>query len=671
MTKPLLGLEGPPDFPGIDIASIELSIEALLAQAYAALESAKDPATRADYDALSTELDEPVEKLGYAWTVVSHLHAVVDSPKLRSCYQTCLPRITAFYSALGGDVGLYEKYRALATDPALTPERKRRLALTVQSATLAGVGLEGSDKQRFNDLMERSAALSQRFATNLLDATDRYAYYADATEVDGISPEVLSAARRAAQADGKDGYRLSLQMSMYGAVMRQASNRDLRETLYRAYITRASEFGPTELDNTQVMAELLSVRLERAALLGLANHAQVSLALKMADDPEQVISFLRQLAGSARETADREFDELRAFAKEALQLDELHAWDVAYASERLRQARYAFSQDDVKRYFTVERVLSGLLDLMQRLFDVSVVRTDLPTWHDTVTAYKVSRRGEELGVFYLDLFARAGKRNGAWVNGIQPRWRRQSRVRQAISTLVCNFTPPDENGVSMLGHDELVTLCHEFGHNLHFLLSTVDELGVSGFSGVEWDAVELPSQLMENLAWQWEVVESLSCHVDDGSSLPRALFEKMRAAKNFQGGLSLLRQVDFALLDLMLHTAPAGTDVQAMVERVRAEVVPIPVPSFYRFAHSFSHIFAGGYAAGYYSYLWAEVLSADAWSAFEEEGVFNVGAWRRFSKAVLEIGGSRPAADNFAAFRGRPPIQDALLRQRGIPRILS
>jgi oligopeptidase A len=667
MTNPLLFLDGPPDFHAIEPAHIVPAIETLLAQAGAALARAAGPDVPADYDSLAAVLDVPVERLGLAWNVVTHLHGVADTPALRASYLACLPQVTAFYTALHGDVGLYRKYAAIAQDPALTQAQARAVALAMQSAQLSGSELTGARKQRFAEIAERRALLTQQFATNVLDATDRYACYVSAADMDGVPEDVFEATRKAAAADGRDGCKLNLQQATYSAVMRFATNRSLREKLYRAYVTRASEFGPREIDNTDVMRELLELRHEAAALLGMANHAEVSLTPKMADDPQQVLDFLHGLGGPARTAAARDMAQLRAFAHRTLKLDELAAWDVAFASERLRQAEYAFSQTEVKRYFDVETVLDGVLRLACRIADIDIVPAKLPVWHDSVRAYRVARRGDLLGVFYLDLFARQGKRSGAWVDGLQSRWRMGADLRTAIACLACNFTAPDEHGVATIGHDELITLFHEFGHNLHVLLCTVDVLGVSGFSGVEWDAVELPSQLMENFAWKWDVVGPLSAHVDDGSPLPRALFDRMRAARNFQSGLALLRQIEFALFDMTLHVRPATAgDVQGLLDTVRSDIAVTPTPAYNRFAHSFSHIFAGSYAAGYYSYLWAEVLSADAWAAFTEAGVLHQPTWDRFRMEVLEVGGSRPALESFTAFRGRPPSLDALLRQRAI-----
>lgn len=665
--NPLLSLEGAPDFHAIHPGHIVPAIDSLLTEAQAALNEAVSSDIPADFASLTATLDVHVERLSVAWNVVSHLHAVADTPALRESYLASLPRVTAFYTRLHGNIDIYRKYLAVSKNPALTAAQARAVALVIQSAQLSGAELAAARKQRFATIADRRAILTQRFATNVMDATDRYSCYVSSADMDGVPTDVFEMTRRAAAADGREGCKLNLQQATYGAVMRYATNRTLREKLYHAYTTRASEFGPRELDNTEVMHELLALRHEAAALLGMSSHAEVSLAPKMARDPQQVIDFLYGLAGPAKNSAVGDVTQLHAFARSTLKLDALEAWDVPFISERLRQAEYAFSQVEIKRYFNVERVLDGLLKLVRQIADVDIEHVQVPTWHESVSAYQVTRRGDVLGMFYLDLFARPGKRGGAWVNGLQSRWRHGEQLRTAIACLTCNFNRPDEHGVATISHEELIILFHEFGHNMHVLLSTVDVLGVSGFSGVEWDAVELPSQLMENFAWEWEVVESLSEHVDDGSKLPRALFDKMLAARNFQSGMGLVRQIELALFDMKLHFCKeAKVEVRSLLEQVRDEIALMPVPAYNRFANSFSHIFAGSYAAGYYSYLWAEVLSADAWDAFVEAGVLDQDTWDRFRSAVLEVGGSRPAADNFASFRGRPPCADALLRQRDI-----
>jgi oligopeptidase A len=670
--NPLLNITGLVDFAAIRPEHVAPAIDALLADAQAALERAVSPAVAADYDALSAVLDVATERLGRAWGAVGHLNAVADTPALRAVYNEALPRVTEFSTRLGADERLYAKYKAIAAaGQPLSAPRRRALANALRDFVLSGAELQGEAKVRYRQIQERAAELSQAYAEHVLDATDGYAYSASADEVDGIPDDVLQAARDAAQADGQPGYKLTLHYPCYGPVMQYARNRPLRERLYRAYVTRASELGPAERDNGPLMRELLALRQEEAQLLGHANYAEVSLVPKMADSPLQVADFLRDLSRRARAHAERDLAELRAFAAEQLALPDLQAWDLAYASEQLKQARYAFSDQEVKQYFTEPKVLAGLFDIVQRVFDVTIRPDDAPVWHPDVRFYRVERQGKLLAQFYLDPYARTGKRPGAWMDDLRSRWRRPdggAGVQTPVAALVCNFAPPVGAQPALLTHDDVITLFHEFGHGLHLMLTRIDDLGVSGLSGVEWDAVELPSQFMENFCWEWAVLQRLSAHVETGAPLPRTLFDKMIAAKNFQSGLQTLRQVEFALFDLRIHAEPAAADrIQGVLDEVRREVAVVATPDFNRFQHGFSHIFAGGYAAGYYSYKWAEVLSADAWSAFEEAGdVLSPEVGAKLAREILEVGGSRPAIESFKAFRGREPRIDALLRHQGM-----
>ena len=476
------------------------------------------------------------------------------------------------------------------------------------------------------------------------------------------------AARSAAQADGQEGYKITLQFPSYYPVMQYASDRSLREKIYTAYVTRASELGPPERDNTAVMTELLQLRQEEAQLLGYGSYADVSLVPKMAESPAQVKDFLADLARRARPYAERDLAELREFAAAELGLADLKPWDTAFASERLKQARYAFSDNEVKQYFTEPRVLEGLFRIIETVFEVKISPDTAPVWHPTVRFFKVERDGALLAQFYLDPYARQGKQGGAWMDDVRVRWARpEGGLQTPVAHLVCNFPSPQGGKPALLTHDDVITLFHEFGHGLHLMLTQVADIGVSGLSGVEWDAVELPSQFMENFTWEWEVLQQLTAHVDTGEPLPRALFDKMIAAKNFQSGMATLRQIEFALFDMRLHHEPAAAQqIQQVLNEVRREVAVLEATPFNRSQHTFSHIFAGGYAAGYYSYKWAEVLSADAWSAFEETGPLNVDTGRRLRREVLEVGGSRPAMDSFKAFRGREPSIDALMRHQGM-----
>ena len=670
MSNPLLATDLLPRFAQIKPEHIAPAITELLAAADAALTQATAPETPADYDALQALLDVPCERLGVAWGAVGHLNAVANTPELREAYNAVLPAVTEFYTRLGANEALYAKYKAINanTTQQLSPARQQVLRHAMRDFILGGADLQGEAKTRFAAIQERSAELGQQFSEHVMDATDGFALYATEEQLRGVPADVVSAARAAAEAEGKEGHKLSLQFPSYMPVMQYAEDRALRAELYRAYSTRASEFGAAALDNSALIQEMLMLRQEEAQLLGHANFAEISLVAKMANSPAQVLDFLRDLARRARPYAEKDLAELRAFAASDLGLADLQAWDTAYASEKLKLARYAFSDEEVRPYFTAPRVLAGLFEIIERLFNVKIVEDQAEVWHESVKFYKLERAGQLVGQFYLDLYARNGKRPGAWMDDVRGRWARPDGTKQwPVAQLVCNFMAPVGDRPAVLTHDDVTTLFHEFGHGLHHLLTQVDERGVAGISGVEWDAVELPSQFMENFCWEWEVLQKLTAHVDTGEPLPRALFDKMTAAKNFQSGLQTLRQVEFSLFDMRLHAEPGSeVRVQEVVDEVRNEISVLIPPAFNRMQHSFSHIFAGGYAAGYYSYKWAEVLSADAWSAFEEEGVFNPVTGQRYLNTILEMGGSRDAMDNFKAFRGREPSIDALLRHQGM-----
>ena len=675
--NPLLDTSGIPLFDQIKPEHVSPAIDVLLAQAEAALDKVTGPDVPADYDALSLMLDVATETLGRAWGAVGHLNSVADTAELRAAYNENLPRMTEFYTRLGADERLYAKYKALALSEqglTLSAPRKRALDNALRGFVLGGAELQGAAKERFAAIQEQQAALSQAFSEHVMDATDAFAHYASTEELAGVPQDVQDATRAAAQAEGKDGHKLTLHMPSYLPVMQYATNRGLRETMYRAYSTRASEQGPAERDNSPLMQQIVALRQEEAQLLGYGSFADVSLVPKMASNPQQVIDFLRDLAKRARPFAEKDMAEMRDFAKTECGLADLQAWDVAFVSEKLKEARYAFSDQEVKQYFTEPTVLKGLFGLIETLFDVTISPDTAPVWHESVRFFRIERRGELVGQFYLDPYARSGKRPGAWMDDVRGRWKRPdtNQTQTPVAHLVCNYAAGVGGKPALLTHDDVTTLFHEFGHGLHHMLTKVDDIGVAGISGVEWDAVELPSQFMENFCWEWDVVQKLTHHVDTGESLPRALFDKMTAAKNFQSGMMTLRQIEFSLFDMRLH-AEVGQEqrVQAVLDEVRQEVAVNIPPSFNRFQHSFSHIFAGGYAAGYYSYKWAEVLSADAYAAFEEaadgqSGVLNVDVGRRYREAILEAGGSRSAMENFKAFRGREPQIDALLRHQGM-----
>ena len=633
------------------------------------------------WDAFVVPLEAVTERLGRAWGVVGHLNAVVDTPELRASFNENLPKVTEFWTELGQNLKLFEKYKALQASTeytALSLARKRIIDNAVRDFRLGGAELADAQKVRFAEIQEQLAALSTRFSENVLDATNAYELIVDNEDrLAGLPDDVKQAARASAEREGKAGWRFSLHFPSYFPVLQYAHDRALRETLYRANATKASELGAqADWDNTQLIVDILKLRNEEAQLLGYANFAEVSLVPKMATSPAQVIQFLNDLAKQARPFAENDLAELRAFAKAELGIDQLQAWDMTYASEKLREKRYAFSEQEVKRYFPEHRVVDGLFRLIQRMFGVDIKADSSPLWHPDVTFYRIEKKGQLVGQFYLDLYARNGKRGGAWMDDARGRKNLAGNLQTPIAYLTCNFTEPAViDGVrkpAYFTHDEVITLFHEFGHGLHHMLTAVDELGVSGIAGVEWDAVELPSQFMENFCWEWDVLQQMTEQADTGEPIPRDLYDKMIAAKNFQSGLQMLRQVEFSLFDMHLHDHydPNGRQTVAeLLAEVRHQVAVVIPPDFNRFQHSFSHIFAGGYAAGYYSYKWAEVLSADAYGAFEEaQGDPNrlAETGLAFHREILSVGGSRPALESFTAFRGRAPSIDALLRHNGM-----
>ncbi|MDH4428152.1 MAG: M3 family metallopeptidase [Acidovorax sp.] len=675
MSNPLLDYSGLPPFERISPQDVAPAVDMLLERASSALETVTAPDFPARWDAIAKVLDVATEKLGMAWGAISHLNSVADTPELRAAYNAALPKVTEFWTRLGADERLYAKYKAI--DPAtLSPEQRQAHLNAVRNFVLSGAELTGAAKERFAQIQERQAELSQKFSENALDATDAYAYYATPEELAGVPSDVQQAALEAAQAEGKTGYKLTLKMPCYLPVMQFAASSALREKLYRAYATRASDQADGDarkFDNSALIGEILALRKEEAQLLGYASFGEVSVVPKMAQSPAEVVGFLRDLAQRARPYAEKDVADLRQFAAEHLALTSPQAWDWPFISEKLKEARYAFSEQEVKEYFTAPKVLGGLFKIIETLFEVSIRRDEASVWHPAVEFYRIERAGQLVGQFYLDQPARTGKRGGAWMDDVRTRWLRPDTgvLQTPVAHLVCNFASGVDGKPPLLTHDDVITLFHEFGHGLHHMLTQVNERDVSGIGGVEWDAVELPSQFMENFCWEWDVLKHMTAHVDTGEPLPRELFDKMIAAKNFQSGMQTLRQIEFALFDMLLHTEhnPAD-DFMPLLNEVRSEVSVLQPPSFSRTAHTFSHIFAGGYAAGYYSYKWAEVLSADAYAAFEEtagaDGLPSIETGRRYRTAILEAGGSRPAMESFKAFRGREPSLDALLRHQGM-----
>ncbi len=674
-SNPLLDFSGLPRFDAITPAHVEPAIVHLLADNRALVERLADDPQPASWDGFAAPLADGIERLSRAWGIVGHLHGVNDVPEWREAYNRMLPDVSRFYAELGQNLKLYAKYKAILEGteyPTLSPARRRIIDNEVRDFRLSGAELPEDQKPRFQAIQEELASLAAKFSENVLDATNAFAeFVTDEAELAGLPADVIQAAREAAEKDGRAGWKFTLHMPSYWPVLQFADSRRLRAALYRASATRASEFGPAELDNTPLIRRILELRQEEARMLGYRNFAEVSLVPKMAESVDQVLGFLHDLTRKAKPFAEKDVAELRDFARRELGLDVLEPWDMGYASEKLRQARYAFSEQDVKPYFTEPKVLAGLFRVVESLYGVHIKPDSAPVWHEDVRFFRIEdARGELVGQFYLDPYARETKRGGAWMDEAISRRRLAAGVQKPVAYLACNFPRPVGGKPATFSHSDVETLFHETGHGLHHLLTRVEELGVSGIHGVEWDAVELPSQFMENYCWEWDVLRGMSGHVDTGAPLPRELFDKMLAARNFQSGMQTVRQIEFSLFDMLLHGDfdPRGErGVLDLLDAVRREVAVTFPPEWNRFPNSFSHIFAGGYAAGYYSYKWAEVLSADSYAAFEEAGdPFDPEVGRRFLDEIIAAGGARPALENFRAFRGRDPEVDALLRHSGM-----
>jgi len=672
--NPLLDFSGLPRFADFKPEYVTPAVDTLLKENRALIERLASADVPASWREFVEPLEDANERLGRAWGQVGHLNAVMNSPELREAYNANLPKVTQYYTELSQHQGLFGKYKALAASrelERLTGAQRKIVENELRDFRLGGAELPAESKTRFMAIRERLSELSSRFSDNLLDATNAFAHYVtDESELAGIPEDVRQAAREAAQADGKPGWKFTLHAPSYLPLMQYADNRALRELVYHAYVTRAAEFGKSEWDNTPLIAEIVKLRQELARLLGFNDYTEYSLEPKMAESPQQVLEFLDQLASRARPYAERDLMEVTEFARSELKLDRLAAWDLAYASEKLRVARYAFSDQEVKQYFPETIVLPGVFRLVETLYGLTITPAEAPKWHPDVRFFAIHDREDALvGQFYVDLYARPSKRGGAWMDEAITRRRTAGRLQTPVAYLNCNFSAPVGGKPALFTHDEVITLFHEFGHGLHHLLTRVDYLGVSGINGVEWDAVELPSQFMENFCWEWEVVAPMTRHVETGAPILRPLFDKMLGAKNFQSGLQTVRQLEFSLFDLHLHydfdPNGAKTALQ-LLDEVRSRVTVIFPPPYNRFPNNFSHIFAGGYAAGYYSYKWAEVLSADAYGLFEENGVLDPATGHRFWNEILGVGGSRPALESFIAFRGREPQINALMRHNGM-----
>ena len=674
-TNPLLDIPYLPAFSTIQAEHVIPALETVLQDNRAWLADTLARPTAFTWETLVTPMNEAANRLDRMWSPVSHMNAVVNTETLRQAYNTCLPTLSDYHTEVGQNPELYAAIKAIREqDSALNSAQRKSLDDSLLGFKLSGIALSDDEKAVYRRISQDLSQLTSRFSDNVLDATNAWTkHITDVAELAGLPESALAMAAQTAQQRGLDGWVLTLQFPSYIAVMTYADNRELRAEMYRAYTTRASELGANpEWDNTAVMRDILRLRQEEAELLGYTNYAELSLATKMAENPQQVLAFLNDLARKAKPYAQQEYAELLAFAS-TLGLEDVQAWDVTYVSEKMKHARFDFTEEDLKPYFPADRVIAGLFAQVEKLFGVRITQqTDgVDLWHPDVRFYHVyAPTGELQAVFYLDLYARQHKRGGAWMSDFCGRFRRADGSLQIpVAFMTCNGSAPVGEQPALLTHDEVVTLFHEFGHGLHHMLTQVDYPDIAGIAGVEWDAVELPSQFMENWCWERSVLDKLAAHWQTGEPLPDNLFQKMLAARHFQTAMATVRQLEFALFDMHLHLDPSAAQegqVQAIRQQVLEQVAVIKPPAFNRMPHTFTHVFAGGYAAGYYSYKWAEVLSADAFARFEEEGLDNLEVGTAFLREVLEVGGSRPAMESFVAFRGRKPTVDALLRHSGL-----
>ncbi|HHQ4566321.1 TPA: oligopeptidase A [Aeromonas hydrophila] len=678
MNNPLLTMDSLPPFSQIQPDQVQPAVTQAIAdckQKISDVLAQRDPHT---WDSLIAPLEEVNDRLARIWSPVSHLNSVLNSEALRAAHDACLPLLSEFQTYVGQHEGLYQAYRELAESddfPLLSGAQRKEIQNTLRDFRLSGIGLPAEAQQRYGEIQARLSELASRFSNNVLDATQGWnKLVTDEAELAGLPQSAQAAARQLAELKGKEGWLFTLDIPSYLPVMMYADNRALRAELYEAFTTRASDQGPNagKWDNSAIMTELLALRRELAQLLGFANYAELSLATKMADKPEQVVNFLTDLAAKSLPQGKAELEEIRAFAAEQHGQRELAAWDLAYYAEKLKQHKFSISDEQLRPYFPASKVVKGLFEVVKRVFGMKVrERLGIDTWHPDVRFYDIFDAEDELrGSFYLDLYAREHKQGGAWMDVcLGRRYRQDGSLQKPVAYLTCNFNGPVDGKPALFTHNEVVTLFHEFGHGIHHMLTRIDVAGVAGINGVAWDAVELPSQFLENWCWESEALAFISGHHETGEPLPADLLEKMLTARNFQAAMQMLRQLEFALFDFRLHQEfdPASADqIPALLDEVRSQVAVMTPPAFNRFQHSFSHIFAGGYAAGYYSYKWAEVLSADAFSRFEEEGIFNPATGQSFLKNILEKGGSKEPMELFRAFRGREPQVDALLRHSGI-----
>ncbi|MGM0981804.1 MAG: oligopeptidase A [Pseudomonadota bacterium] len=676
--NPLLESHELPPFAEIRPEHVVPAIEELLAENRTAIEElvAHAETDAPSWESLAAPLEALNDRLARAWSPVTHLNGTMNNAELREAYQACLGKLSDYTTWIGQHEGLFRAWQALRDGPAwatLDEGQRRTVENALRDFRLAGVDLPAEKKRRYGEIKSRLSELSNTFSNQLLDATQAWHLdLADDSRLAGLPESALASLRANAEAKGLAGYRITLDFPSFFPVMTYAEDPELRREVYTAFVTRASDQGPHagEYDNAPVMEEILALRHELAELLGFSDYADYSLSTKMADSPDQVVTFLEDLAARAVPQAREEYGELAAFAHEELGMDELAPWDVGFASEKLREARYAISDEQLRPYFPAPQVVDGLFRVVERLYGVTFAEDETaPRYHPDVRYFRILEHGTPIAGFYLDLYAREGKRGGAWMDECRVRRVEGEAIQLPVTYLTCNFTRPVGDTPALLTHDEVTTLFHEFGHGLHHMLTRQTVADISGINGVAWDAVELPSQFMENFCWEREGLDLIAGHVETGEPLPEALFERLLAAKNFQSAMGMVRQLEFSLFDFRLHreiAAPSAEDIQALLDEVRDAVAVVPRVDFNRFQNGFGHIFAGGYAAGYYSYKWAEVLSADAWSAFEEAGIFDPETGRRFRTEILERGGSRDAAELFRAFRGREPSVEPLLRHSGI-----
>ncbi|MGZ5027809.1 MAG: oligopeptidase A [Methylobacter sp.] len=677
MNNPLLANSPLPMFSKIKPEHVVPAIDQLLGEARASVEQHLQATQHYTWKNLIEPLEDVDDKLNKAWSPVSHMNSVVNSDELRDAYNACLPKLSTYSTEMGQNEALFKAYRFIAESEefaTLDIAQQKIIRNALRDFKLSGIDLDDKKKQRYKEISQELSALASNYEENLLDATNAWTkLIRDIDDLAGLPESALAQAKQTAASHNEDGWMITLQFPSYISVMTYADNRELRREHYEAFATRASDQGPHagHWDNSENMEKILALRHEKARLLGFNNYAELSLATKMAEKPDDVTAFLEDLADRSWRHARKDLAELRDFANKHYGIKDLQAWDMAYFSEKMRQHFYQLSQEEVKTYFPVTRVLPGLFAIVEKLYGLQISElTGFDSWHPDVRFFEIhDKHGQLRGQFYLDLYARAKKRGGAWMDDCVSRKKSDGTIQTPVAYLTCNFTPPAGDTPALLTHDEVTTLFHEFGHGLHHMLTQVDHLGVSGINGVEWDAVELPSQFMENWCWEKEALALMSGHYQTGETLPDALFDKMIAAKNFQSGMIMVRQLEFSLFDFRMHRdydPEKGGRIYKILEQVREQVAVVRPPKFNRFAHSFSHIFAGGYAAGYYSYKWAEVLSSDAFSLFEEKGIFDQETGKAFLTNVLEKGGSQNAMELFINFRGRKPTIDALLRHNGI-----